>query len=34
MKKVKENILWRNKKYNNCQSARWNKLYLENGIKI
>lgn len=31
---VKENILWRNKKYNNRPDAKWYREYLKEGIKI
>jgi len=34
MEIVKNNILWRNKQYNNQQDRRYYKLYLEEGIKV
>jgi intein-encoded DNA endonuclease-like protein len=34
MMAVKENILWRNKKYNYCRSYRWDKLYLKDSSKL
>lgn len=34
METVKNNIFWRNKKYNNRKDVRWYKEYLKEGIKI
>jgi len=34
MEIVKNNVLERNKKYNNRQDRRYYKLYLEEGVKI
>jgi hypothetical protein len=34
MKIVKNNVLERNKKYNNRQDRRYYKLYLNEGVKI
>lgn len=34
MKIVKNNIFWRNKKCNRYQRSKWDKLYLEEGVKI
>ncbi|MEA2113221.1 MAG: LAGLIDADG family homing endonuclease [Patescibacteria group bacterium] len=31
---LKNNIFWRNKKYNRSQSSKWDKLYSEEGTKI
>lgn len=32
MKMVKNNIIWRNKKYNRHQTSKWDKLYLKDNI--